>query len=264
MIRVIVADDEATVRAGIAAILDAEPDIAVVGQAHDGDSAVALVASTAPDVAVLDVRMPARRPSAPGPPVRGLRPEGPPPARPTCVDGIAAAVAIGRRHPATRIVMLTTFDLDEYVFAALRAGAAGFLLKDAEPQRVVDAVRVVATGDAILDPGVTHRLIDRFATGPGPEDAARLGGLTPRETQVLHQVARGLSNAEIAAVLGISASTVKDHVAVVLGKLGVRDRVQATIAAYEGGLIRPGVREQQALESSGRNGSPPSKGRLLG
>ncbi|MFJ8685787.1 response regulator transcription factor [Micromonospora wenchangensis] len=260
MIRVIVADDEATVRAGIAAILDAEPDIAVVGQAHDGDSAVALVASTTPDVAVLDVRMPVRRPPAPDPSVWGVRPDGPP----TCADGIAAAAAIGRRHPATRIVMLTTFGLDEYVFAALRAGAAGFLLKDAEPERVVDAVRVVAAGEAMLDPGVTHRLIDRFATGPGPEDAARLGGLTPRETQVLHQVARGLSNAEIAAVLGISASTVKDHVAVILGKLDVRDRVQATIAAYEGGLIRPGVGEQQALESSGRHGSPPSKGRLLG
>jgi DNA-binding NarL/FixJ family response regulator len=255
MIRVIVADDEAMVRAGIAAILDAEPDIAVVGQAHDADSAVALVASTAPDVAVLDVRMPGRRPPAPGPPAparparstarfttapaRGSRPAVPP----ACADGLAAAAAIGRRHPATRIVMLTTFDLDEYVFAALRAGAAGFLLKDAEPERVVDAVRVVAAGDAMLDPGITHRLIDRFATGPGPEDAARLGGLTPRETQVLHQVARGLSNAEIAAVLGISASTVKDHVAVILGKLGVRDRLQATIAAYEGGLIRPGMRE---------------------
>jgi DNA-binding NarL/FixJ family response regulator len=257
MIRVIVADDEAMVCAGIAAILDAEPDITVVGQAHDGDSAVALVASTAPDVAVLDVRMPGRLPPAPQPatrrprpagapapqpPTRGPRPAGPPPSRPVCADGLAAAAAIGSGHPATRIIMLTTFGLDEYVFAALRAGAAGFLLKDADPERVIDAVRVVAAGDAMLDPGVTHRLIDRFATGPGPEDAVRLARLTPRETQVLHQVARGLSNAEAAAVLGISASTVKDHVAVILGKLGVRDRVQATIAAYEGGLIRPGVR----------------------
>jgi DNA-binding NarL/FixJ family response regulator len=240
MIRVVVADDEAMVRAGIAAILDAEPDIAVVGQAHDGDSAVALVASAAPDVAVLDVRMPGRRPPAPGPAARGPRPVGPPPSRPACADGLAAAAAIGSGHPATRVIMLTTFGLDEYVFAALRAGAAGFLLKDADPERIVDAVRVVAAGDAMLDPGITHRLIGRFATGPGPEDAVRLGRLTPRETQVLHQVARGLSNAEIAAVLGISASTVKDHVAVILGKLGVRDRVQATIAAYEGGLIRPG------------------------
>lgn len=248
MIRVVVADDEAMVRAGIVAILDAEPDIAVVGQANDGDSAVALVASTAPNIAVLDVRMPGRRPAAPVPPARGLPPAGPPPSQSACADGLAAAAEIGRRHPATRIVMLTTFGLDEYVFAALRAGAAGFLLKDAEPERFIDAVRVVAAGDAMLDPGVTHRLIDRFATGPGPEDAARLGGLTPRETQVLHQVARGLSNAEIAAVLGISASTVKDHVAVVLGKLGVRDRVQATIAAYEGGLIRPGMRTTQGWD----------------
>ncbi|WP_238006944.1 response regulator transcription factor [Dactylosporangium sp. AC04546] len=217
MIRVIVAEDQAVVRAGIAAILDAEPDITVVGQAADGEAAAAITASTAPDVAILDVRMPG-------------------------TDGLAAADLIGRRHPATRIVMLTTFGLDEYVFAALRAGAAGFLLKDAEADKVVEAVRIVAAGEAILDPGVTRRLIDRFATGPGPDDAARLRGLTTRETQVLHQVARGLSNAEIAAVLGISPSTVKDHVAVILSKLGVRDRVQATIAAYEGGLIRPGIR----------------------
>jgi DNA-binding NarL/FixJ family response regulator len=244
MIRVIVADDETMVRAGIAAILDAEPDITVVGQAGDGDSAVALVASTAPDVAVLDVRMPGRRLPASDASARGWRPDSPP-SGPAGADGLAAAAAIAGRHPATRIVMLTTFGLDEYVFAALRAGAAGFLLKDADPERVVDAVRVVAAGDAMLDPGVTYRLIDRFATGPGPADAARLAGLTPRETEVLHQVARGLSNAEIAAVLRISASTVKDHVAVILGKLGVRDRVQATIAAYESGLIRPGIRENR-------------------
>ncbi|MER7283356.1 response regulator transcription factor [Dactylosporangium sp. NPDC000244] len=217
MIRVIVADDQTVVRAGIAAILDAEPDMTVVGQAADGEAAAAIAASTAPDVAILDVRMPG-------------------------TDGLAAAELIGRRQPATRIVMLTTFGLDEYVFAALRAGAAGFLLKDAEAAKVVEAVRVVAAGEAILDPGVTRRLIDRFATGPGPADAERLRGLTARETQVLHQVARGLSNAEIAAALGISTSTVKDHVAVILSKLGVRDRVQATIAAYEAGLIRPGIR----------------------
>ncbi|GAA2354089.1 response regulator transcription factor [Dactylosporangium salmoneum] len=217
MIRVIVADDQAVVRAGIAAILDAEPDMTVVGQAADGEAAAAIAASTAPDVAILDVRMPG-------------------------TDGLAAAELIGRRQPATRIVMLTTFGLDEYVFAALRAGAAGFLLKDAEAAKVVEAVRVVAAGEAILDPGVTRRLIDRFATGPGPADAERLRGLTTRETQVLHQVARGLSNAEIAAALGISTSTAKDHVAVILSKLGVRDRVQATIAAYEAGLIRPGIR----------------------
>ncbi|WP_426513286.1 response regulator [Dactylosporangium sp. McL0621] len=217
MIRVTVADDQAVVRAGIAAILDAEPDITVVGQCADGDSAVALAGSARPDVAILDIRMPG-------------------------TDGLAAAALIARRHPRVGIVMLTTFGLDEYVFAALRAGAAGFLLKDAEPERVIEAVRVLAAGEAMLDPGVTRRLIDRFASGPGPDDAERLRGLTARETQVLQQVARGLSNAEIATALGISPSTVKDHVAVILGKLGVRDRVQATIAAYEGGLIRPGIR----------------------
>ncbi|MFI1996968.1 response regulator [Actinoplanes sp. NPDC020271] len=242
MIRVIVADDEAMVCAGVAAILGAEPDITIVGQAHDGDAAIALVASAAPDVAVLDVRMPGRRRAAPAPSARWSPLNGPPPSRPAGSDGLAAAATIGRGHPATRTIMLTTFGLDEYVFAALRAGAAGFMLKDADPERLVDAVRVVARGDAMLDPGITHRLIERFAASPGPEDAARLGRLTPRETQVLHQVARGLSNTEIAAVLGIRASTVKDHVAVILAKLGVRDRVQATIAAYESGLIQPGIR----------------------
>ncbi|GAA4736062.1 response regulator [Phytohabitans rumicis] len=217
MIRVLVADDQAIVRAGIAAVLAAEPDIEVVGQSADGAAAVAQVRALRPDVAVLDIRMP------------GL-------------DGLTATARIIAEVPATRVVVLTTFGLDEYVFAALRAGAAGFVLKDADPERVVDAVRVVAGGDALLDPGVTRRLIDRFAAGPGPGDAERLAALTPRETDVLRQVARGLSNVEVAGALGISPATVKDHVAVILGKLGVRDRVQATIAAYEAGLIRPGVR----------------------
>ncbi|MET9088071.1 response regulator transcription factor [Streptomyces sp. NPDC004237] len=214
-IRVTVADDQAVVRAGIAAILDAEPDLCVVGQAADGDTAVELALSARPDVALMDVRMPG-------------------------IGGLAATAAITERSSATRVLVLTTFGLDEYLFAALRAGAAGFLLKDSEPERVIDAVRVVHGGAALLDPGVTRRLIDRFADGPGPLDAARLDLLTPRETEVLRQVARGLSNAEIAAVLGVSPPTVKDHVSVLLGKLGVRDRVQATIAAYETGLIRPG------------------------
>ncbi|MFC5003902.1 response regulator [Dactylosporangium cerinum] len=215
MTRVVVADDQAVVRAGIAAILDAEPDLTVVGQAADGPAALTLIAAEAPDVAVLDIRMPG-------------------------ADGLAVTAQVAARFPATRVVILTTFGLDEYVYGALRAGAAGFLLKDSDADRVVDAVRVVAAGEALLDPGVTGRLIDRFAAGPGPLDAGRLARLTPRETEVLGQVARGLSNAEIAAVLAISPATVKDHVAVLLAKLGVRDRVQATIAAYETGLIRPG------------------------
>ncbi|MFJ9153430.1 response regulator [Streptomyces sp. NPDC102270] len=214
-IRVTVADDQAVVRAGIAAILDAEPDLSVVGQAADGDTAVELALSARPDVALMDVRMPG-------------------------IGGLAATAAITEGSPATRVLVLTTFGLDEYLFAALRAGAAGFLLKDAKPERVIDAVRVIHGGAALLDPAVTRRLIDRFADGPRPLDAARLDLLTPRETEVLRQVARGLSNAEIAAVLGVSPPTVKDHVSVLLGKLGVRDRVQATIAAYETGLIRPG------------------------
>jgi DNA-binding NarL/FixJ family response regulator len=216
MIRVMVADDQAIVRAGIAAVLAAEPDIEVVGQSADGEAAVAQALALRPDVAVLDIRMPG-------------------------IDGLTATARITAGVPGTRVVVLTTFGLDEYVFAALRAGAAGFVLKDADPERVVDAVRVVAGGDALLDPGVTRRLIDRFASGPGPDATDRLAALTPRETDVLRQVARGLSNMEVAAALGISPATVKDHVAVILGKLGVRDRVQATIAAYETGLIRPGM-----------------------
>lgn len=212
-----VADDQAVVRAGIVAILDAEPGLSVVGQAADGESAVARVLELRPDVALMDIRMPGD-------------------------GGLVATARITADAPGTRVVVLTTFDLDEYVFAALRAGAVGFLLKDAEPERVIDAVRVAARGAALLDPVVTRRLIERYATGDVPADAARLRQLTPRETEVLRHVSRGLTNAEIAAELGISPATVKDHVAVVLAKLRVRDRVQATIAAYETGLVRPGVR----------------------
>jgi DNA-binding NarL/FixJ family response regulator len=216
MISVVVADDQAVVRAGISAFLDAEPDLTVVGQAADGEAAVALVTSLRPDVALMDIRMPG-------------------------MNGLAATTRITAEVPATRVVVLTTFNLDDYVFAALRAGAAGFLLKDTDPERVIDAVRVAAGGDALLDPVVTRRLIDHFATSPGPADRGRLSVLTPRETEVLLRVARGLTNAEVALALGLSPATVKDHVAAVLGKLGVRDRVQATIVAYETGLVRPGA-----------------------
>ncbi|MEV0972758.1 response regulator transcription factor [Microtetraspora glauca] len=216
MIRVMVADDQAVVRAGIAAVLGGESDLQVVGQAADGETAVALATSLAPDVALMDIRMPV-------------------------LDGLQATARIAVEAPGTRIVMLTTFGLDEYVFAALRAGASGFLLKDAEPARITDAVRVIARGDALIDPAITRRLLDRFASAPDPGRAAELGRLTPRETEVLRHVARGQTNAEIGVSLGISPATVKDHVAVILAKLGVRDRLHATISAYESGLIRPGV-----------------------
>lgn len=216
MIRVMVADDQAVVRAGIAAIVDAEPDLSVVGQAADGAAAVDLATSLRPDVALMDIRMPG-------------------------MNGLDATTKITAALPGTRVIVLTTFHLDEYVFAALRAGAAGFLLKDTDPDRVIDSVRVVAGGEALLDPAVTRRLLDHFVTGPGPVDGERLSVLTARERQVLLRVARGLTNAEVAADLAISPATAKDHVAAVLAKLGVRDRVQATIVAYETGLVRPGV-----------------------
>ncbi len=207
-----VADDEAIVRAGIAAIMDAEPDITVLGQAADGESAVRTVHDHRPDVSILDIRM------------RGT-------------DGIAAAARISAEAPATKVLILTTFGQDDYVFAALRAGAAGFLLKDAPPARIVDAVRVVARGGAVIDPGVTRLLIDHCKAtavpgGPGP------AVLTPRETTVLTHLAAGLSNAEIAIAMGLRSATVKDHVAAILDKLGVRNRVQAAVVAYDSGLVR--------------------------
>ncbi|GII64654.1 DNA-binding response regulator [Sphaerisporangium krabiense] len=210
-----VADDQAVVRAGISAVLAAEPDLEVVGQAADGHSAVAMVASLRPDVVLMDVRMPV-------------------------LDGLAATASITARASGTRVIVLTTFGLDEYVFGALRAGASGFLLKDAEPARVVDAVRVIARGDALLDPAITQRLLGRLAAASTPAPATALDRFTPRESQVLRHLARGLSNAEIGRALRISPATVKDHVSVILAKLGVRDRLHATIYAYESGLIRPG------------------------
>jgi DNA-binding NarL/FixJ family response regulator len=216
-IRVVVADDQEIVRAGFAALLGTQPDIEVVGTAADGEEAVAVCRRHAPDVVLMDVRMPA-------------------------VDGIAAT----RRLTADpgggpRVIILTTFDLDDYVYDALSAGASGFLLKDAGAERLFDAVRVVAAGDALLAPGVTRRLIAEFARmrprlPPRPE---RLEALTERETEVLRLIAEGLSNMEIADRLVVSDETVKTHVSRVLGKLDLRDRTQAVVIAYESGLVEP-------------------------
>lgn len=212
MTRVVVADDQAVVRAGFGAILDSAPDLEVVGAAGHGIELLDVVAAHAPDVAVVDVRMPV-------------------------LDGIAATRRIAAEHPGTRVLILTTFDLDAYVHDALRAGASGFLLKDVPAQHLVDAVRLVAEGSMLLGPGVTRRLVADFASRPGRTPASgRLDDLTPREREVVVLVARGLSNAEIAAELVVGETTVKSHVSEALRKLGCRDRVQIVIAAYEGGL----------------------------
>ncbi|MDT0309743.1 response regulator transcription factor [Streptomyces sp. DSM 44917] len=217
-VRVLVVDDQRVVRAGFAAVLGAEPGLTVAGQAGDGAEALRLAADpgTRPDVALMDLRMPG-------------------------MDGIEATRLLTRLDPPVRVLVLTTFRRDEYVFAALRAGASGFLLKDCDPRELVDAIRAVAAGEALLAPAVTRRLVDAFRSGavaarPRPAGDARLAALTPRETEVLRQVARGLANAEIARALGISRSTVKTHLNAVLAKLRLRDRAQAIVLAYETGL----------------------------
>jgi DNA-binding NarL/FixJ family response regulator len=212
-IRVLVADDQTLVRGGFRMILRAEPDIEVVGEAADGAEAIALAHELDPDVVLMDVRMPN-------------------------VDGIEATRRItegGERVP--RVLVLTTFDLDEYVYEALRAGASGFLLKDAPEEQLVSGIRVVAGGASLFAPAVTRRLIERFA-GSAPAPPPALGELTPRELEVLHLVARGLSNSEIAAELVLSEHTAKTHVAHILDKLDLRDRVQAVVLAYESGMVR--------------------------
>ncbi|CAL9405142.1 response regulator transcription factor [Streptomyces thermolilacinus] len=221
-IRVIIVDDQAMVRAGFAALLSAQPDIDVVGEAPDGRAGVEVGRSTHPDVVLMDVRMPE-------------------------MDGLAAARELLNPPPGVthrpKVLMLTTFDVDDYVYEALRAGASGFLLKDAPPADLISAVRVVAGGEALLAPSVTRRLIEDFAArGPSPrkERSVRLNGLTPRETEVLELVARGLSNQEIAAQLVLAEQTVKTHIGRVLAKLGLRDRAQAVVFAYESGLVTPG------------------------
>lgn len=213
MIRVVVADDQPLVRTGLRMILAAEPDIEVVGEAQDGRAAITASADLAPDVVLMDVRMPE-------------------------VDGIEATRAIMACDDPPRVLVLTTFDIDEVVYDALRAGASGFLLKDAPEERLTTAIRVVAEGGSLFAPSVTRRLIEEFARR-SPRPAPALAALTEREREVLTLVARGLSNAEIARKLVVSDNTVKTHVSRMLMKLGVRDRVQAVVLAYESGLIRP-------------------------
>ena len=216
MIRVLLADDEAMVRAGFRMILKAEPGIEVAGEAAGGAEAVALARDLAPDVVLMDVRMPD-------------------------VDGIEATRRIlARPENGTAVLVLTTFDLDAYVFEALRAGASGFLLKDAPENQLVTGIRVVADGGSLFAPTVTRRLVERYTSGGRPERPAALDELTARESEILRLVARGLSNAEIADELVLSLHTVKSHVARVLSKLGLRDRVQAVVAAYESGLVQRG------------------------
>jgi DNA-binding NarL/FixJ family response regulator len=217
VITVVVVDDQDMVRAGFAALLGAQDGIDVVGQAANGADALDVCAAAEPDVVLMDVRMPV-------------------------LDGVEATARLLRTPTRARVVMLTTFDVDDYVYAALRAGASGFMLKDATPQELVSAVRVVAAGEALLAPTVTSRLIAHFAAAPGavgPPPA--LDALTPREREVLVLIARGLSNKEIAARLVVAEQTVKTHVGRILGKLALRDRAQAVMAAYESGLVAPGV-----------------------
>ncbi len=216
-VRVVVADDQPLARAGLRKIFEVDPSIEVVAEAEDGLGATEAVARTDPDVVVMDIRMPN-------------------------VDGLEATrriTAASRDRP--RVLVLTTFGLDEYVYGALRAGASGFMLKNAPPEELLAAVAVVARGDALIDPAVTRAVISRFTRLPEPGDeAARLAELTPREHEVLLLVARGRTNAEIAAALVVSEGTVKTHVSRLLAKLGLRDRVQAVIFAYEAGVVAPG------------------------
>jgi DNA-binding NarL/FixJ family response regulator len=217
-VRVLIVDDQALVRSGFRMILEAREDLEVVGEAENGAQAIELARVLAPDVVLMDVRMPV-------------------------LDGVEATRRLREAGSAARVIILTTFDLDEYVFEALRAGASGFLLKDVQPAQLAEAIRVVASGEALLAPSVTRRLLDRFAASfdasesrPLPE----LDSLTPRELEILRLIAAGLSNAEIAAELVVSETTVKTHVSSVLRKLQLRDRVQAVVLAYEAGLVRPG------------------------
>jgi DNA-binding NarL/FixJ family response regulator len=218
MIDILLVDDQPLLRMGFQLVLEAHPDMRVVGEAGDGTEAVAKVAALAPDVVLMDVRMPG-------------------------MDGIEATEQITRDHAASRVLILTTFDLDEYAFAALHAGAAGFLLKNVQPAELIAGIRTVAAGDGVVAPRLTRRLIETFTQQHparlGMAADARLDRLTDRERQVLIEMAKGHSNAEIAQALGLSEATVKTHVSRILPKLGLRDRVQAVVLAYQTGLLRP-------------------------
>jgi DNA-binding NarL/FixJ family response regulator len=216
-VRVLVVDDQALVRAGFVKLLEPEADLRVVGEAGDGQEAIEIAARTRPDVILMDIRMPR-------------------------LDGIGATRRIRAQPNAGRVLILTTYDLDEYVFEALKTGASGFLLKDAPAEQLIAAIRVIAAGDALLAPQITKRLIEEFANRPTPppDGPVELAGLTTREREILTLIARGLTNAEIADRLVLGESTIKTHVGNILSKLNLRDRVQAVVLAYETGLIRPG------------------------
>jgi DNA-binding NarL/FixJ family response regulator len=217
MIRVLIADDQALVRGGFHSILAGQDDIEVVGEAEDGNAAVALTEQLHPDVVLMDIRMPG-------------------------IDGIEATRRLAARGVATRVLVLTTFDVDDYVYEAMKAGASGFLLKSAPPRQLADAVRTVAAGDALLAPSITRRLVEQFVRRPPPGSGVPPGleELTERELDVLKLLARAMSNAEIAAELVVSDATVKSHVNRILSKLNLRDRAQAIVLAYEAGLVEPG------------------------
>jgi DNA-binding NarL/FixJ family response regulator len=217
MIRILIADDHALVRSGLRGMLETQEDIEVIGEAEDGGRAVDEALRLRPDLVIMDIRMPK-------------------------LDGIEATRRLGHQPGAPKVMVLTTFDLDEYVFEALRAGAGGFMLKDAPPGQLAEAVRTVAAGETLLAPAVTRRLIERYVRRPSTDTARRerFAELTERELDVLHLIVRGLSNAEIGAELHLSEATIKTHVTRILTKLAVRDRVQAVVLAYESGLVEPG------------------------